>query len=135
MACFIVPAAEAVISTIVEKQLKKSEGEPQAVQVVSEEAGIETVERIPFSRKIHWLSNMLWGGSGLLAFEHVWHGEVVPWVPFLSAAGNAADRLEMLREMATVGVTMGVVVTGVWLGIVAVTSAMEKKVLLQAAKR
>jgi len=33
-----------------------------------------------------WLTNMLWGGSLLLAFEHVWHGEETPWFPFLTAA-------------------------------------------------
>lgn len=26
---------------------------------------------------MNWLNNMLWGGSALLAFEHVWHGSVV----------------------------------------------------------
>ena len=87
---------------------------------------------MPFSRKLRWLSNLLWGGSLLLAFEHVWHGEVVPWVPFLTAAGNPADTAVMLHEMSTVGVTMAVLVTAVWVGLVLVSAAMEKKALLPA---
>ena len=70
---------------------------------------------------------MLWGGSGLLAFEHVWHGEVTPFFPFLTAAGNPADRMEMLHEMATSGVGMAVLVTAVWGGLVAVTGMMERR--------
>ena len=70
---------------------------------------------------------MLWGGSALLAFEHLWHGEVVPWFPFLTAAENADDAAEMLHEMSTVGVTMAVLVTAVWGGMAAVASRMGKK--------
>ena len=54
--------------------------------------------KIPFSRKLKWLKNMLWGGAALLAYEHVWHGEVVPWFPFLTAAANPEDTAVMLRE-------------------------------------
>ncbi len=50
----------------------------------------------------------------MLAFEHVWHGEGVPWPPFLTAMENAAEVGPMLHEMATIGVTMAVVVTAVW---------------------
>ena len=35
----------------------------------------------------------------------------------------------MLNEMATTGVAMAVLVTVIWLGMLAVTSAMEKKIL------
>jgi hypothetical protein len=68
---------------------------------------------------------MLWGGSALLAFEHVWHGEVVPFFPFLTAVkdGEAAG---MLHEMATAGVGMALLVTAVWGLMVAVSSFMEK---------
>ena len=57
---------------------------------------------------------MLWGGAALLAYEHVWHGEVVPWFPFLTAAADPADAAVMLHEMATVGVTMALLVTAAW---------------------
>ncbi|MCR5652351.1 MAG: hypothetical protein K6F88_00960 [Ruminococcus sp.] len=120
MACFLVPAAEAVITTIAAKVVKSKEKAADGTQP-------EVSRKIPFSRKLKWLNNMLWGGSALLAFEHVWHGEVVPWFPFLTAAENSADAAEMLHEMATTGVVMAALVTVVWLGMVAVSSAMEKK--------
>ena len=57
---------------------------------------------------------MLAGGAVLLAFEHFWHGEIVPWFPFLSAMSNPADKASMFEEMATVGVSMALLVTAVW---------------------
>ena len=114
MACFLVPAAEAIITTAASKVMEKKE--PATSEM-----------KIAFSRKLKWLSNMLWGGSALLAFEHVWHGEITPWFPFLTAAGNPADAMEMLHEMATAGVSMALLVTAVWGVMVAVTGAMEKK--------
>lgn len=123
MACFVVPAAEAIITTAVTKVVKAKETDSAA------KSNPEQTVKIPFSKKLKWLSNLLWGGSALLTFEHVWHGEVTPWFPFLTAAGDPADTFEMLREMGTAGVSMAAVVTLVWFGIVLVTSAMEKKVL------
>jgi hypothetical protein len=76
---------------------------------------------------MNWLNNMLWGGSALLAFEHVWHGEVTPWFPFLTNAANPADAAEMLHEMATSGVAMALLVTAVWVGMVLIATAIEKK--------
>lgn len=129
MACFIVPAVEAVITSIATKVVKSKEDVPEPLEVQFDDEKIEVVEKIPFSRKLSWLNNLLWGGSVLLAFEHVWHGEVVPWFPFLTAAENAADTVEMLNEMSTVGVTMAVLVTAIWLGMVGVTAVMERKIL------
>ncbi len=94
---------------------------------VQVDGSMQPAVKIPFSRKLKWLRNMLWGGAILLMFEHVWHGEVVPWFPFLTAAADPADAAEMLREMATVGVTMAVLVTLVWLGMVGVTALIEKR--------
>ena len=114
MACFTVPAAEAIITTIAGKIVKNKE--------------IKSGEhpKVLFSTKIGWLNKMLWGGSALLAFEHVWHGEVVPFFPFLTAVkdGNAA---EMLHEMATAGVCMALLVTAVWGVMVGVSSIIEKR--------
>ena len=59
--------------------------------------------------------NMLWGGALLLAIEHIWHGEVVPWPPFLTAMQTPDEIPVMLGEMATIGVGMAVLVTAVWL--------------------
>ena len=129
MACFIVPGTEAIVTTaitkIVEKEICSCETEG-AVEAVKEE------KALPFSRKLKWLNNMLWGGTALLAFEHVWHGEVTPFFPFLTAAGNAQDAVQMLKEMATAGVGMAVVVTAVWVGMVAIASGVEKKAAKEA---
>lgn len=129
MACFLVPAAEAVITTIAAKAIKSKEKDSETVKVQLDGSNPEAAEKIPFSRKLKWLNNLLWGGSALLAFEHVWHGEVVPWFPFLTAAGDPVDAAEMLQEMSTAGVAMAALVTVVWLGLVAVSSAIEKKAL------
>ena len=67
---------------------------------------------------------MLWGGSGLLAFEHLGHGEIAPFFPFLTAASDPDDRSEMLFEMATSGSAMALTVTAVWAGMVRVTSKL-----------
>ncbi len=124
MACFLVPAAEAVVATIATKAIKKRE--EQALTVSSGETP-ETSGKLPFSRKLKWLTNLLWGGSALLAFEHVWHGEVAPWFPFLTAAADPGDAAEMLHEMATAGVTMAVLVTAIWLVMLGVAKAIEKR--------
>ena len=122
MACFLVPTAEAIVTTIASKVIEKKENSPEEAKKHSENTENAGSPHVPFSRKLKWLNNMLWGGSALLAFEHVWHGEVVPYFPFLTAASDPADAAEMLHEMSTVGVTT------VWLGIVAVSSVIEKRV-------
>lgn len=127
MGCFIVPATEAVITTIATKAVKAKEEKCKVENVHLEGTGSETPAKVSFSEKMKWLNNMLWGGSALLAFEHVWHGEVIASFPFLSAAANPADAAAMLREMATTGVAMSVLVTGIWMGMVAFSSVIEKK--------
>lgn len=124
MACLIVPAAEAVVTTIVGKVIKSKEKENESKLPLGEVS--QGVDKIKFSTKLGWLNKMLWGGSGLLAFEHIWHGEITPSFPFLTAISNG-ETGEMLAEMGTAGVAMAVLVTGVWIGMVAVTSAMEKR--------
>ncbi|HHT25609.1 MAG TPA: hypothetical protein GXZ76_08895 [Clostridiaceae bacterium] len=129
MACFLVPVAEAVVTTVITKAAKSKETEPSALKVKTDNDSFEVEIKIPFSRKLKWLTNLLWGGSILLAFEHVWHGEVVPWFPFLTAASDPAEASAMLSEMATVGVSMAVLITAVWGVMLLVTNAMEKKAL------
>ena len=127
MACLIVPAAEAIVVTVVKKVVEKKEQEAKVTSSKADSTLAENDNKIPFSRKLKWLSNLLWGGSFLLAFEHLWHGEIVPWFPFLTAASDPIDAAEMLHEMATVGVTMALLVTVTWVGMVLVSNAMEKK--------
>ncbi len=128
MACFLVPAAEAIAVTVAVKALQKKEEKAREIRFSNSES-FENAEseKTPFSKKLAWLSKLLWGGIVLLAFEHVWHGEVVPYFPFLSAAANPADAAQMLYEMSTVGVCMALAVTGVWLAMLGVSAVIEKK--------
>lgn len=114
MACFIAPAAEAVVTVVASKVVEKKEVSVDHVKV-------------PFSKKLKWLTNMLTGGSVLLAFEHLWHGEITPWAPFLTAAATAEDTAEMLQEIATTGVGMAALITCVWGGMLVVSRMLEKK--------
>ena len=133
MACFLVPMAEAIVLTVTQKVLEKKEG-TKAVRVTSE--GGYTMEKTPFSKKLGWLNKLLWGGSALLAFEHLWHGEIAPFFPYLTAASEGPEAVsEMLGEMGTVGVSMAALITAVWVVMLIVSKAMEKKALkLQTAE-
>lgn len=132
MACFMVAAAEAVVVTAVAQGMKHSEKKKQ--EAVKNEDGNKALQKIeesniniPWSRKLMWLAYLLWGGVVLLAFEHVWHGEVTPWFPFLTAASSPEDLANMFHEMGTVGVTMIALVTAVWAGLVTVVTSMTKR--------
>jgi hypothetical protein len=105
MACFLVPAGEAIVTTVVQKVVQKRE-----------KTGGEKAEKtgLTWSRRLSWLNKMLWGGTILLALEHIWHGEVVPWPPFLTAMATPSEVGPMLHEMATFGVAMAITVTAVW---------------------
>ncbi len=108
MACFTAPLAGAIVVTAVKSA--KSADAP----------------RNPFVRRLGWLQKMLFGGSFLLAIEHVWHGEITWRYPFLTAVrdGNTA---EMLHEIATSGVAMAALITVVWVGMVLVTEARMRR--------
>lgn len=109
MACFVVPAGEAIVTTIATKVISKDEKRQEVVQ------------------KLHRLNGLLWGGSVLLAFEHVWHGEVQPFFPFLTAAESPEQWAEMVTEVSTVGVAMAVVITAVWAGSIVVTDMLKRR--------
>ena len=116
MACFLVPTGEAIVTTVIKH--------------VADKKGVES----PFIKRMNWLNNMLWGGSALLAFEHVWHGEVTPWFPFLTAMSTPVDMWDMIREMATVGVSMALLITAVWAGMCVVCDAIMKRSVSVAAE-
>ncbi len=111
MACFLVSAAEAVVVTVVKKAEEKHEE-----KLIESGAEVTKKNRIPLSRKLSWLTWMLVGGAVLLLFEHVWHGEIVPWFPFLTAMNDPEETTQMLHEMATVGSSMAGLITVVWVG-------------------
>ena len=118
MACFIVPAAEAAAVTVAKKQIARKSRNG---------ATPESTERsLNLVRKLTWLTNLLWGGALLLAFEHLWHGEVIPYFPFLSALTERSATQQMLMEMGTVGVGMALLVTAVWGAGLALIRASER---------
>ncbi|MCD8047284.1 MAG: hypothetical protein LUD80_01670 [Clostridiales bacterium] len=128
MACFLVPTTEAAVITVathvINNHEKKAAARPRAERRLEER---HNGPAIPWSRKLSWLSEMLWGGSLLLAFEHLWHGEIVPWFPFLTAASDPASTAEMLQEMGSVGVLMALIVTGVWGTMVVAAESIAKR--------
>ena len=134
MACFVVPAVEAVAVTAAFIAAKKHE---QKIVAPKLSQGAEIGEKdvkITWSKRLSWLMALLWGGVLLLAFEHFWHGEVVPFPPFLSAMSSPEDTAEMLHEMATVGVSMAVTVTAFWGVMCAVAQAKVNSIKKSLAK-
>ena len=128
MACFIVPAVEAVVVTAAYVAAKRSEKKIQAPKLADGNKFAAEDVKITWSKRLSWLLGLLWGGVLLLAFEHFWHGEVVPFPPFLTAMASPEDTAEMLSEMSTVGVSMAVTVTAVWGVICAVAQAKVNKI-------
>jgi len=90
MACLLVPATQALIVTAAKRR-------------ASDKPARQSRSGISWSRRLTWLTTMLWGGALLLALEHMWHGERI--FSFTTAA---------LHEMATTGIAMAVLVTVVW---------------------
>ena len=113
MACFVVSATAALgvaaAKYIVRHNEKKNE------LVVKEPKEYKFGSEIKWSKKLAYLELMLWSGSFVLAGEHVLHGEVSPYPPFLTAAGEGPEAIqEMLTEMGTVGVIMLAALVAVW---------------------
>ena len=99
MACFTVPLATAAAVSAAKGALP------------------EGAKANPFVAKLGWLGKMMFGGSFLLAVEHVYHGEIVFTPPFLTAVKNG-ETAEMLHEMATRGVAMTVLLLVAWVAMV-----------------
>ena len=102
MACFAAPTAVAIVTTLFRK-------------------------KIPKEYHINWLNTLLWGGTAGLAVEHVAHGEITPFFPFLTAMKTPADTAAMFSEILTVGVGMLIACVFVWAVMVAVASRMEAR--------
>ena len=110
MACFTAPLAAAIAAGIARRTVTKQ----------------ESSETISWATKLGWLEKLSFGGCALLAFEHIWHGEIIFQFPFLTGVrdGNTA---EVLREIATVGGTMTGLSLAVWIGRLIVSSAIVKR--------
>ena len=98
MACFVVPTAAAIVTTVMGK-------------------------KIPEKYHINWLNSMLWGGVVMLAVEHIAHKEIVLYPPFLTAGLS-----EVLPETLRVGVPMTLAIFLIWGIMVAVAAIATKRV-------
>lgn len=110
MGCFVAPLTEAVVVTaaavIVRQKEKKHMDQSQALATERENRA---------SSRLFRLSKLLFGGAVLLIFEHIWHGEVVPYFPFFTAVSEGEDAvMEMWQEIGTSGVLMAALCTLVW---------------------
>lgn len=115
MACFLVSTAEAIAVTVAAKIVKNREMSAESLKLQKKAAAATRQEKkLPWSKKLMILAWLLWGGAFLLCYEHIWHGEVVPWFPFLTAMNDPGDTAEMLSEMGSIGVLMAVLVTAAW---------------------
>ena len=112
MACFLVSATVGIGVSVARHIVKHHENklELEGKTQLPEKFGSD----IKWSQKLAYLELTLFSGSFLLAIEHILHGEVVPFPPFLTAASNPADLAEMLTEMGTVGVSMLTILLVAW---------------------
>jgi len=85
-----------------------------------------TKKKVDPKYHLEWLNTMLWGGVIMLIVEHVAHGEVVPFPPFLTAMNNPADIPVMLGEIATIGTAMSLAIIATWAVMVVVANKAEK---------
>ena len=97
MACFIVPMGLGIITTLLARFFPKR-------------------------WNINWLNAMLWGAVAMLMVEHVAHGEIIPYPPFLTAG-----ILEALPEMLSVGGPMTIASTSIWALLTAANEIVSRK--------
>ncbi|MEM1526219.1 MAG: hypothetical protein QW775_03300 [Ignisphaera sp.] len=104
MACFITPLAVGIILGILGKRFKG------------------------YSRlKLGILVYLLIGGALVLAVEHLWHGEVVLYPPFLTAMQNPEDVPTLLHEVSVVGSSMTFGTAILWLSLLHISKKIEIK--------
>jgi len=97
MACFLVPMGLGIITTLMGRVFPKR-------------------------WHIEWLNMILWGAVIMLMVEHVAHGEIVPYPPFLTAG-----LFEIMPEMLSVGGPMAVFSASLWASVVVVNELITKK--------
>ena len=112
MACFTAPLAAAIAAGIARRTVKS--GDPDQPETIS------------WATKLGWLEKLSFGGCALLAFEHVWHGEIIFQFPFLTGVKNG-ETAEVLKEIATVGGAMTALIFAIWIGMLIVSARIAKR--------
>ena len=112
MACFTAPLTAAIAAGIARRTVAAKDSDKP--------------ETISWATKLGWLEKLSFGGCALLAFEHIWHGEIIFQFPFLTGVrdGNTA---EVLREIATVGGAMTALIFAIWIGMLVVSAAIVRR--------
>lgn len=110
MACFTVTTVAAIGVGVARHIVKHHEKKNEIVRVENTNA-----DPMKMSKKLGILELALFGGSFILAGEHIIHGEVTFTFPFLTAVKEGGDAVRtMFMEMGTVGVGMAVIIASVW---------------------
>ena len=110
MACFVVTTVAAVGVAVARHIVKHNEKKIEKNEVVSVNA-----DTLKTSKKLGILEIALFGGSFILAGEHVLHGEVTFTFPFLTSITEGSDAIKtMLAEMGTIGVGMTALIFVAW---------------------
>ena len=110
MACFVVTTVAAAGVAVARHIVKHNEKKIEKNEVVS-----VNTDTLKTSKKLGILEIALFGGSFILAGEHVLHGEVTFTFPFLTSITEGSDAIKtMLAEMGTVGVGMTALIFVAW---------------------
>lgn len=120
MACFVVPLVEGIAVSTIKAIGFKKDSSKETVRIARE--------------KILVLEKMLYGGSFLLAAEHLYHGEINFVPPFLTAMKTPEEIPVMLHEMSTVGVGMAVLVTIAWAAGLGIAHLVKKVSITNGGK-
>lgn len=96
MACFLTPAAAAIVTTSVRK-------------------------KIPAKYHFDWLIMMLWGGVIMLIVDHLLNGEIIFYPPFLTA-----NFYEVFSEIIRIGLPMTISIILMWGIIVLVANKLVR---------
>ena len=112
MACFVVSAAAAIGVGAAKYVIRHHEKKNEVTKVEPKE--VKFGSDVKWSTKLAYLELTLWSGAFLLAGEHVLHGEVTPYPPFLTAMSSPEETTTMLKEMGTVGVAMLGILVAAW---------------------
>lgn len=97
MACFVAPAAVAIVATVAKK-------------------------KIPKKYHVEWLLLMLWGGVLMLILDHIASGEIVTYSPFFTSPFST-----IWREVINIGAPMAIVIVVLWITMVWVSIGIETR--------
>ena len=127
MACFVAPAAVAVVTTVTRKIVQRRETDSSAPQ-----AQTSKVKQCgKWTQRLGWLNTMLWGGTVMLVLDHILSGELTARPPFLTALGEAGQASVVINEILVVGGAMTGAVFVVW-GIMIAAAELRTRAKVKA---